>query len=65
MTKVLQATAAGRAWLAGALSVIAAAHRKLADLAVRLAAALREQEPLTPEDYERELRERVFHPPQV
>jgi hypothetical protein len=30
----------------------------------KIFAALKDPEPLSPEDYERELRERVFHPPQ-
>jgi hypothetical protein len=30
----------------------------------KIVAALRDPEPQSPEDYERELRERVFHPPQ-
>ena len=31
----------------------------------RFVVALRDPEPQSPEDYERELRERVFHPPQA
>jgi len=31
----------------------------------KIVAALRDPEPQSPEDYERELRERVFHPPQA
>jgi len=31
----------------------------------KIVAALRDPAPQSPEDYERELRERVFHPPQA
>jgi hypothetical protein len=31
----------------------------------KIVAALRDPTPQSPEDYERELRERVFHPPQA
>jgi len=31
----------------------------------KIVAALRDPEPQSQEDYERELRERVFHPPQA
>jgi hypothetical protein len=31
----------------------------------KIVAALKDPEPQSPEDYERELRERVFHPPQA
>jgi hypothetical protein len=38
--------------------------QRLAALSGKIVAALRDPEPQSPEDYERELRERVFHPPQ-
>ena len=41
-----------------------AAWRRLASWSGKIVAALRDPEPQSPEDYERELRERVFHPPQ-
>ena len=43
----------------------AAAWRRLGAWSGRIVAALRDPEPQSPEDYERELRERVFHPPQA
>jgi hypothetical protein len=42
-----------------------AAWRRFGAWSGRIAAALRDPEPQSPEDYERELRERVFHPPQA
>ena len=42
-----------------------AALRRFGAWAGRTVAALRDPEPQSPEDYERELRERVFHPPQA
>ena len=41
------------------------ALQRLGGWSGRILAALRDPEPQSPEDYERELRERVFHPPQA
>ena len=43
----------------------AAAWRQFGAWGGKIVAALRDPEPQSPEDYERELRERVFHPPQA
>jgi hypothetical protein len=43
----------------------AVALRRLAAWSGKIVAALRDPEPQSPEDYERELRERVFHPPRT
>ena len=56
--------ALGRVVREGAAPALAAARRRFGVWGARFAAALRDPEPLTPEDYERELRERVFQPPQ-
>ena len=40
------------------------ALQRLSAWSGKIVAALRDPEPQSPEDYERELRERVFHPPQ-
>ena len=54
------------AWSAFRLrAVFGAAWRRVGAWAEKIAAALREPGPQSPEDYERELRERVFHPPQL
>jgi hypothetical protein len=42
-----------------------AAWRRLGAWSLEVVAALRDSEPQSPEDYERELRERVFHPPRT
>jgi len=42
-----------------------AAWRRFGARVGRIVAALRDPEPQSREDYERELRERVFHPPQT
>jgi hypothetical protein len=42
-----------------------AAWRRFGAWSLKIIAALRDPEPQSPEDYERELRERVFHPPQA
>ena len=42
-----------------------AAWRRFGAWGGKIVAALRDPEPQSPEDYERELRERVFHPPQA
>jgi hypothetical protein len=42
-----------------------AAWRRFGAWSGKIVAALRDPEPQSPEDYERELRERVFHPPQA
>jgi len=42
-----------------------AAFRRFGAWAGKIVAALRDPAPQSPEDYERELRERVFHPPQA
>jgi hypothetical protein len=42
-----------------------AAWRRLGAWSRKFVVALRDPEPQSPEDYERELRERVFHPPQA
>lgn len=55
----------GRFSRVGAAPAFGAARRRLGAWGAWLAAALKEPGPLSPEDYERELRERVFHPPQV
>jgi len=41
------------------------ALQRLAAWSRKIVAALRDPEPQSPEEYERELRERVFHPPQA
>ena len=43
----------------------AAAWRRFGAWGGKFIAALKDPEPQSPEDYERELRERVFHPPQA
>jgi len=43
----------------------AAAWRRFGAWSGKIVAALRDPEPQSAEDYERELRERVFHPPQA
>jgi len=50
--------------IAGRFSV-RAAWRRVSAWSARIVAALRDPQPQSPEDYERELRERVFHPPHV
>jgi hypothetical protein len=53
LTRITRARAAsGVAW------------RRIGAWGGRILAALRDPEPQSLEDYERELRERVFHPPQ-
>ena len=42
-----------------------AALRRFGAWAGKAVAALRDPVPQSPEDYEREVRERVFHPPQA
>jgi len=42
-----------------------AAWRRIGAWSRKIVAALRDPQPQSPEDYERELRERVFHPPQA
>jgi len=42
-----------------------AAWRRLRVWGGKFVAALKDPQPQSPEDYERELRERVFHPPQA
>jgi hypothetical protein len=54
---------AGRIYLLGAAS--GAALRRLGAWGGKVIVALRDPEPQSAEDYERELRERVFHPPQA
>jgi len=49
-----------RAWAASG-----AARRRFGAWGGKIIAALKDPEPQSPEDYERELRERVFHPPQA
>jgi len=56
--------ATGRIARAGVAPLVGAARGRLGGWGARLAAALKEPELASPEDYERELRERVFHPPQ-
>jgi len=48
-----------------ARAAFAAAWRRLGAWSLEVVAALRDSEPQSPEDYERELRERVFHPPRT
>jgi hypothetical protein len=49
----------------GRFSRLRAAWRRFGAWGGKIVAALRDPEPQSPEDYERELRERVFHPPQA
>jgi hypothetical protein len=61
MTRGFQAALRAVARISGAGAV----WRRLGAWAGKIAAALKDPELLSPEDYERELRERVFHPPQA
>jgi hypothetical protein len=49
----------------GKISRARAALRRLGAWGGKVIAALRDPEPQSAEDYERELRERAFHPPQA
>jgi hypothetical protein len=49
----------------GRFSQVRAALRRFGAWSGKIVAALRDPEPQSQEDYERELRERVFHPPQA
>ena len=65
MTRSFQGALLAIGRISRAHAAPAAVWRRLGAWGGKLAAALKDPELLSPEDYERELRERVFHPPQL
>jgi hypothetical protein len=65
MTRRLGAVSLTIGRISRAHAASGAAWRRFSAWGGKIVAALRDPEPQSPEDYERELRERVFHPPQA
>jgi len=65
MTRAFGAVSPTIGKLLRAYAASGVALRRLSAWSGKIVAALRDPEPQSPEDYERELRERVFHPPQA
>jgi hypothetical protein len=65
MTRAFDVVSDAIGRISGARAAPGAAWRRLLAWGGKIVAALRDPEPQSPEDYERELRERVFHPPQA
>ena len=65
MTRKYDAISSTIGKLLRANAASSAALRRFGAWGGKIVAALRDPEPQSPEDYERELRERVFHPPQA
>jgi hypothetical protein len=65
MTRAFHVVSDAIGRISGAGVAPAAAWRRLRVWGGKIVAALKDPEPQSPEDYERELRERVFHPPQA
>ncbi len=65
MTRSLDVVSLTIGPISRARAAFAAAWRRFGAWGGKIVAALRDPEPQSPEDYERELRERVFHPPQA
>ena len=65
MTRAFHIVSDAIARFFGARAAPGAAWRRLRAWGGKIVAALKDPEPQSPEDYERELRERVFHPPQA
>ena len=65
MTRAFDVVSDAIGLISGARAAPGAAWRRLLVWGGKVVAALRDPEPQSPEDYERELRERVFHPPQA
>jgi len=65
MTRAFQVVSDAIARISAVHGAPGAAWRRLRVWGGRIVAALKDPQPQSPEDYERELRERVFHPPQA
>ena len=65
MTRALDVVSDAIGRIAGVRAASGAGWRRLRVWGERVFAALKDPEPQSPEEYERELRERVFHPPQA
>ena len=64
MTRNHDALSPTLTWFSRLRAASGAAWRRFGAWGANLVAALRDPQPQSPEDYERELRERVFLPPQ-
>ena len=65
MTRSFGAVSLAIGRISRARAASGAAWRRFGAWGGKIVAALKDPEPQSPEDYERELRERVFHPPQA
>jgi hypothetical protein len=65
MTRAFHVVSDAIARISGVRGAPGAAWRRLRVWVGKIVAALKDPEPQSAEDYERELRERVFHPPQA